>query len=76
MDYTSLTAEQLRSLIAEIIETRGDSLSRTKFTDEFLSLLEDVPGREGDECSAALVDVAWVAYTDVAPHNDIDADNH
>ena len=63
MDYASIPAEQLQSLVGEIIETRGDALSRIQFTDALLLLLEDVPGLEAVDHTEAIVGEAWLMYT-------------
>ena len=63
MDYTSISSEQIGSLVAEVIATQGNELPAYRFTEEFLRLLEDVPGLEAGECSGTMIGEAWVAYT-------------
>ncbi|AIS95519.1 hypothetical protein BTHA_1282 [Burkholderia thailandensis MSMB59] len=66
-DCPSLTIAQIRDLVAFVRDSFEVNLSRTRFIDRLLMLLEDVPGYETDDVPATLIESVWVMYSDRPP---------
>ncbi|RQZ38951.1 hypothetical protein DIE16_14250 [Burkholderia sp. Bp9090] len=65
-NFPLLTIDQICDLAAAaaaaVCEDCGGKLSRADFTENLLTLLEDIPGFDAGEVGARLIELAWATY--------------
>ncbi|MGK8202043.1 hypothetical protein [Burkholderia cepacia] len=68
-DFPPLTIEQIRDLSTLVCEDFGGRLSRADFTENLLTLLEDIPGFEAVDVDVRLIESAWATYISPTPES-------
>ncbi|MFB5150947.1 hypothetical protein WJH60_15245 [Burkholderia orbicola] len=68
-DFPPLAIDQICDLAAAVCEDCGGKLSRADFTENLLTLLEDIPGFEAIDVDVRLIESAWAIYISPTPES-------